>query len=63
MNSQLFATLEKAINEWGGGISETEEYEELDGYWPEQLSRRMTEAAAAVFDANFEAQDYLEQHG
>jgi hypothetical protein len=60
MDAQLFARLERAIDEWGDSVSETPESEALDVWWPDDLSHHMALAAAAVFDANTSGQKYVE---
>jgi len=58
MNSQMLADLEKAIDKVIEAYAE-EGY--WDGYIHPQLSRQMTNAAAMVFDATMDGQEYAER--
>lgn len=47
------ASLYKAIDEWFGGLADTEELP--DAWWHDDICERMTEAALAVFMGASEA--------
>lgn len=58
MKSEFKALLEKAIQQF---IEKTCEDAPVQGYYYPELAEQMADAAAAVYDASFKAQEYAEQ--
>lgn len=44
-------------------IEQHSQYPDWDGWIPDNLERAMTDAAVVVFDANIEAQRWLQREG
>ena len=60
MKTKLRASLEGKIEEWINQICE-EHSNESGGYYHPGLSHQMAVAAAIVFDASFDAQEFAEE--
>lgn len=62
MNTQLKASLERKIIQWATENCEADEWP-ADAYFGDQTTVLMVRAAACVFDAVVESQDYTRREG
>jgi hypothetical protein len=61
MKTALLAQLEKAIGDCLDKAAEQVDHWPDDGFFPPELPKRMAQAAALVFDANYDGQAFAEQ--